>query len=144
MATEGERSSRIQMPWSAKGWASDEHVRRTSGGVYDVIDIGGRWTSPVLTKNYRPGYAISSALNNPWPTILIAPLCGFAGIVMFTQLAEVPWLAIIVLSFFHAAALALIVLPALRVPNWHRARRLARDFVRQHGGPFPPELRWFT
>jgi hypothetical protein len=63
------------------------------------------------------------------------------GIFLFVKLSTALWLAISLLVFFVGLSALSLIFSIRRIPAWHRARRVAREYLAEHGGRMPPELR---
>lgn len=134
----------VQLPWRDKGWyadmqdasrdaALDEQLRRDAGPI-----------PATLGSRNRPGMAISPAMNNPYFTGGLALLFGWVAWFLFDKLQSDIVAAVLVASFFGIGSLGIALFSAIRIRSWHRARRVAKAWVAEHGGEIPPELRWYT
>lgn len=109
-----------------------------------IAEVSGRF-GPRAHGHTRGAYALTPVMHNPY---LNLPLSGaFVGTSAFllTKLEELTgWVIIPFAALMGVAGVALLVQSLLRVPSWHRARKVAREYVRQHGGRVPSDLRWFA
>jgi hypothetical protein len=96
-------------------------------------------------RHDRPGYVLTPVMHNPYLNLPLVVVFIGVGVFMLGKLDEVPgWIVFPFVDLVCLAGLALLVSAAARIPSWHRARRAAREYVEQHGGRFPPDLRWHS
>lgn len=133
----------IQPPWSNKGWYADESKDRETDVDRYARQREGRFRSRVHDHD-RPGYVLTPVTHNPYLNLASVPLMIWAGAFLLDKLSEAPWGAVALSSFFWLLAAAVALVSVLRIPAWHRARRRAREFIAEHGGKFPGDLRWFA
>lgn len=138
---EAERA-KLQWPWSNRGWSTDEYRSQRDADLDRKVEEAG----PVLPYGYyedRPGLAISPLMHNPYLNLVFGPVFVWLGLFVLDKLHEVLGLAIGLAIFFGLVGAVVLIVSAVRIPGWHRARRLARDHIAEHGGNYPPELRWY-
>lgn len=63
------------------------------------------------------------------------------GVFLFVKLDSALWLAILLVLFFAGGSLLIVVMSIRRMPSWHRARKVAREYIQENGGDMPRELR---
>lgn len=90
----------------------------------------------------KPWPVFTPLMNNPYPNILLGGLYVWVGWFLLTKLGA-PW-GWVLLGLFGIGGLWLVALFVRKIPSWHRARRVARAYIAEHGGRMPPELRWYT
>lgn len=139
-----KRGKSVQMPWSNKGWSTDEYYADRDRDLDKKVEQAGRGVNPYGYYEDRPGLAISPVMHNPYFTYVLAGVNAWLAWFSFDKLAGLLWLAVSVCVFFGLIALIAIVMTSLRVPGWHRARKVAKAYVAEHGGKFPSELKWYT
>jgi hypothetical protein len=83
-------------------------------------------------------------MNNPYLTAALGVPQAWVAVFLFDKLQGQIGLAIGVAAFFMLGAVVTFVFAVIRIPGWHRSRRIAKEWVMQHGGEIPPELRWYT
>lgn len=134
---------RVIPPWSDSGWYGQETRKRLDPELRALILSAG--LGKVNPIGYFPGMPAavwSGAAHNPYTAILVGTIALATGIFMFVQMIAVLWAAIAAGGVFFALGLMIVVPSVRRVPSWHRARKLVRDFVVETGRPYPKELRW--
>ena len=144
--TGDRRRSRVRWPWQAEGWYTDE-LKSERGVAHDaeldakLAAIGHGW---LMRPTFRQSPHGRGPINNPWMNLGLAVL--FSSTAAWFALGETPappvvdTIGPIVIALF-AAFFLVLALPRFAV--WHRARRIAREHVAEHGGEFPLALRWY-
>lgn len=138
------RGKAIQMPWSNKGWYTDEYYTERDRALDQKVEATGKGLNPYGYYTDRPGLAISPMMHNPYFSFVLAGVFAWLGWFVFDKLIGMLWLAVVVAAFFNLVALLAVIMSIFRIPGWHRARKVARDYVAEHGGKFPSELKWYT
>jgi hypothetical protein len=135
----------IQLPWEGEGWYADQ---TRSGSDQDleaaIAKVSGRF-GPRAHGHSRGAYALTPVMHNPYLNIPLSAAFVGTSAFLLTKLEELSgWVIIPFAALMGVAGVTLLVHSLLRVPSWHRARKVAREFVRQHGGQVPSDLRWFA
>jgi len=134
----GDGGRRFTPPWSTTGWLDAEWDRARDPDL-DALLYGG------TPERSRGGNAVSRGLaagtNNPYITIVLAGALIPLGIFIATK--EFPLALALSVALFVAAA-AVIGLAIVRIPGWHRRRRIAKTYLTGSGVGLPPELRWYS
>lgn len=138
------RDGPIQMPWSDEGWYTDEYHAERDQVLDKKVEAVGKGLNPYGYYTDRPGLAISPMMHNPYFSFVLAGAFAWLGWFIFDKLIGVLWLAIVLCAFFGLIAILAVVISAFRIPGWHRARKVAKAHVTEHGGEFPSELKWYT
>ncbi|MGV8913613.1 MAG: hypothetical protein ACOH14_13460 [Rhodoglobus sp.] len=138
-----KRQSNMQWPWSRHGWMADEYYEGRDRELDAKIEAEGRGLLPYGYYEDRPGLAITAGSHNPYLTLAMIPAFLWFGIFVVGKLSATPIGAIAFGAFIGIGLLFVLVMSLIRIPGWHRARRVARQHVREHGGQFPRELRWW-
>lgn len=135
------RRNRLQLPWETEGHYTEEvRRRRASPEIRAIIDREmGRHR--LMGAASAPGLYFAPNANNPYFAIVYG--LAFSSIPFAIGLSQRSaelffWLFLT----FGLVGLLLIVLGAVRVPRWHRARSAVREHIAARGGPFPEELGW--
>jgi hypothetical protein len=92
---------------------------------------------------YRDTYAtLIRPPHNPYLMLLNAMvIVGFGVGFFFAMEGKAFWVGFWFGLFLALVGLLLIVVTVRRIPAWHAARRIAANYMAQHGGDFPNELR---
>lgn len=85
---------------------------------------------------------MTPATHNPYLQLPVALMAALAGLFLFIQLSGSLVWAALAGGFFWLAAVLLLFVSIRRIPSWHRARRLVREYVKRTSSEFPQELRW--
>lgn len=140
----GEPRARVQAPWSSKGWYADEIRRGRDPEILRIYEVAGRGkVNPIGYREGTPALAVSPATHNPWLRLPLALIGAGAGAFLFVQLSASPVWAWLAGGAFWAIAVLIIVTAIRQIPSWHRARRMVREYLAEHPGKFPLELRWY-
>lgn len=134
----------FQWPWSRKGWYTDEYRTSRDQELDAKVEDSGKGLNPYGYYTDRPGLAISPLMHNPYFGFLFVPLGGWLIWFLLGKGAADSWWTLALICLVGLVGLLAAVMSALRIPGWHRARKLARAHVAEHGGDLPPELRWYT
>ena len=137
------RKDDVQLPWSDEGWyADDAEARETDVDRY-AREGEGRFRSRAHDHR-RAGYAIVPATHNPYFNFVFPPLAIYVSVFLIEKMQDTLWFVIPFVVLLLVAFVGIAVVSALRIPAWHRARRRAREYIAEHGGKFPADLRWYT
>jgi hypothetical protein len=139
------RKPEIQLPWSTEGWATNAAEASRDNGLDQELGANRGVVPATLAELNRPGLAINPAMNNPYLAGALGIPLGWLAAFLYSKLSPdaFGW-AIATASFFGFSALLIVGLSAWRIPAWHRARRVGKAWIRQHGGELPSELRWYN
>jgi hypothetical protein len=133
---------RWNLPWSNKGWYADEVNSQRDPKLEQLVQAEGRGKlDPGGYREDRPIYAVRGAPHNPYRAILVALIIIPLGFFLFDKLYAALWAAILLLVFFAGLPVVSIVFSARRIPAWHRARKVALEYISKNGGEMPRELR---
>ncbi|MHA6667555.1 hypothetical protein ACX3O0_01665 [Homoserinimonas sp. A447] len=108
------------------------------------VEAAGKGLNPYGYYEDRPGLAMSPVMHNPYFSFGHTVVFGWVGLFLFGKLDETGWLTFVLVIGCEVVAVLALVMGVLRIPSWHRARKVAKAHVAAHGGSFPPELRWYT
>jgi hypothetical protein len=108
----------------------DALIRESSRG----IDPGG------FRERHRV-YAVARPAHNPYFTLVGGIVLVPCSIYVLVQMQNALVFAILALVFVDGIYLVLLAFTIRRIPVWHRARRIARAYIAEHGGSMPPELK---
>ena len=124
------------------GLARTWQVRAERDPVLDeLITAEGRGKiDPRGYRSDRPNSAVLGAPHNPHYALAVDAMFVAFGVFLFVKLSD-SWLGIVLLASFAGLAVLSGFFIVRRIPAWHRARRVARDYVAEHGDKFPPQLR---
>jgi hypothetical protein len=142
-ARTARRRERIQLPWEDKGWYTDSQEASRDPNIDEKLGRRSEVIPGTLGGRNRPGMAINPAMNNPYTNIALAMVFAGGALFLFGKLQSDLVGAVLVASFFGVGSLLIFVLAVIRIPAWHRSRRVAKEWVAEHGGEIPLELRWY-
>ena len=117
-----------------------ELMPRIDPALREVVVAAGRGINPLGTKGrvgLGPPY-------NPYFSVVIGLLMVGVGAFVSWQLRGVPLVAILLTVPFVALGVLLVAWSSRRIPAWHRARRDVDQYLTEHPGQFPRDLRWFS
>ncbi|TXK18757.1 hypothetical protein [Homoserinibacter sp. GY 40078] len=132
----------IQLPWSRTGWWADEIHKEEDTDVYRAVD-GADGRIRARMPRHRPGAVIAVGTNNPYLNLPIVAGSVWLCVFLVGKIPELVWVWVPVVVFFGLISLFILVMSVIRIPVWHRARKIAREHIAEHGGEFPKDLRWF-
>ncbi|MGV8852099.1 MAG: hypothetical protein ACOH1M_05980 [Rhodoglobus sp.] len=138
-----KRQSSIQWPWSRHGWMTDEYYAGRDRELDAKVEKAGKGLLPYGYYEDRPGLAITAVSHNPYLSLPFVPLFIWFGFFIVEKNSSVPFVAFAWAIFLGFGSLFILIVSLFRIPGWHRARKVAREHVREHGGQFPRELRWW-
>lgn len=134
-----QRRAGVNLPWSDRNSYGDLKRSRRNRALEEHIarGLGGR--DPYGFRRDAPGRAVSAARNNPWLNIVF----GLVGVTVvcsvFFGIGDRSVLSWIMLGV-GGLCVVIIIQNLIRVPRWHRARRIAKRYIAEHGGELPEEL----
>ncbi|SIN73255.1 hypothetical protein SAMN05443544_0625 [Agromyces cerinus subsp. cerinus] len=82
-------------------------------------------------------------MHNPYPSIVLAIGLVGVGVFVLNKLGTESIGAWCVAGFFWLMGTTTLVLTAIRIPGWHKARRGVRRHIRVNGGEMPDDLKWY-
>jgi hypothetical protein len=132
-------------PFSTAGWYGDRIRRGRDPEITRIIrEAGSRRINAIGFKEpENAALAINAATHNPYLSVIPSGIFIAVGLFLFSVLH--PWvLALCVAGFFCLGGIVVIVVNAVRVPAWHRARKNVREYLKSHEGRFPQELKWHS
>ena len=132
------------MPWVRNGWYTDEYYANRDRELDEKVEKTGKGLNPYGYYTDRPGLVISPLMHNPYFGYPFVLLGGWLIWFLLDRGATGSWLVFALIILVGFVALFVLIMSTLRIPGWHRARRLARAYIAEHGGEFPAELRWYT
>ena len=138
---EGKGRGRVNAPWSDKGWYAQEQRRGRDPVLKQLIEEQARGRRSPVIRFDRPGAAIGAASANPYINACLGIGMAVFSSFIFDKLQGTPWAAWVVGGFFLAGGVMVILMESTRAPAWHRARKVAKAYVAEHGGRLPPEVR---
>lgn len=131
----------LNAPWSENTPYARGRRSRRDPVLDKLIQAEGRGkVNPYGFRRDASIRAVGKAANNPYLNLFQAALGIFLGAFIAYQLRESVW-AWVVGGVFGLLSLAIVVYNLYRAPAWHRARRVAKAYVAEHGGSIPDELR---
>jgi hypothetical protein len=134
----------IQAPWSTEGWSTREDEKDPDPELDRELQKAAGPTRGTAYVRRSPGLAINPVMNNPYFSGALGAPFGWAAWFVFDKLQEQIVLAFAIAGFFGFVALVAVLVSIRRVPAWHRARRVARAWIAEHGGVMPSDLRWYN
>lgn len=139
------KRSRFNLPWSNQGWYPERVRRREDPEIMSIIAAAGsRRINPLGFRDDRATVAITPATHNPYLNFLSGFLFIAVGVFLWGKLDSVPLGALAVGGFFWGGGLLILFMNVIRIPAWHRARRAVREYLSDHEGTFPKQLRWYS
>lgn len=140
-ANQNDSGAGVHKPWSEESPYAQERRSRRDPILDELIQAEGRGkVNPYGFRRDASIRAVGKAANNPYLNLFQAALGIFLGGFIAYQLRDTVW-AWVVGGAFALLSLAIIVYNLYRAPAWHRARRVAKDYIAENGGTLPDELR---
>lgn len=140
-----ERRQRVNAPWSSKGWYGDEMRGARDPELDRLIQAEGRGKiNPLGYYQDRPIFAVSPAMHNPYLNLVSGALTVWVGTFLFNETLPSLLGAFALGGFFWFLGAGIIFFTVIRIPSWHRARQVAKEYLRTHEGELPPELRLYN
>jgi hypothetical protein len=132
-----QRRERIQLPWEAKGWYTDQQEASRNPDIDEQLGRRSGVIPGTLGSRNRPGMAINPAMNNPYINIALAMVFVWLALFVFGKLQENLLAAVLTACFFGVISFVIVLVSVIRIPSWHRSRRDAKAWVAEHGGEIP-------
>lgn len=131
--------SNVQLPWSEKGWYGDQRRAQRDPELERRIQESSPGMNPIGFRRDAPIRAAGRTMNNPYLNLISGVFACSFGVFLFVQVGPNVW-GWLLLVVFVGMGLFILVHELIRVPRWHRARRIAREYIAEHGGQMPDEL----
>jgi len=105
-----------------------------------IDEVAGERRSPfAFDRRSRFAPTVRGPAQNPFLALAVAPI--FIGLAVFALFAlPDPVWSVVMCIFFAVSAVLIAALNIARIRPWLRARRVAKEYVKAHGGELPRDL----